>query len=61
METSTPEGTRSPVAVLLGALLALGLLRGALRIWGLVALLVVVLATVAVLTVGVLALRSFVL
>lgn len=57
METSTATATRSPFATLLAALLALGIARGALKAFGLLALAVVVLVTVAALAVGILVLR----
>ena len=48
---------RSPLALLVGALLALGLVRAAARLSGLLALLGVVIGCVAALTVGILILR----
>ena len=50
-------GERSPLTLLLGALVALGLLRVAGRFVGLLALLGVVLACVGAFAVGILALR----
>ncbi|RIX28260.1 hypothetical protein [Amnibacterium setariae] len=57
MSTDTEATTRSPLVVLLTGLLALGVARAAGRLIGLVALLGVVVATVAALAIGIVVLR----
>ena len=57
MDVRAEAGERSPLTVLLGALVAFGLLRAAGRFIGLIALLGVVLACVGALTVGIVILR----
>jgi hypothetical protein len=61
METRTESVERSPLAVLAGALVTLGLVRVAARLYGLMALLGIVIGCVLVLTLGVLVLRLAVL
>jgi hypothetical protein len=61
METRTESVERSPLAVLGGALVTLGLVRVAARLYGLMALLGIVIGCVLVLTLGVLVLRLAVL
>ena len=61
METRTESAERSPLAVLAGALVTLGLVRVAARLYGLLALLGVVIGCVLALTVGILLLRIAVL
>jgi hypothetical protein len=57
VSTDTEATTRSPLVVLLTGLLALGVARAAGRLIGLVALLGVVVATVAALAIGIVVLR----
>lgn len=57
METRAETVERSPLAVLVGAVLALGLVRVAFRLSGFVVLLGVVTACVAALTIGILVLK----
>jgi hypothetical protein len=57
MGTRTGTTDRSPVALLAGALVTLGLVRVVARLYGLLALLGIVIGCVAALTVGVLILR----
>ena len=52
---------RSPVAALLAALVALGLIRAGARVAGLAALLVVVIATVGAMVIGIVVLRLMLL
>ena len=61
MSTSPEVGQRTPLALFLGGLVALGLLRVAGRIAGLAALLVVVIATVGALVIGIVVLRLMLL
>lgn len=57
MDTQVETAARSPLAVAVAALLALGVARVAARFFGLFALLVVVMACVVALTTGILILR----
>lgn len=57
VSTDTEASTRSPLVVLLTGLLALAAARAAGRLVGLVALLGVVVATVAALAIGIVVLR----
>jgi hypothetical protein len=57
MDVRAEAGERSPLTLLVGALVALGLLRVAGRFIGLIALLGVVLACVGAFAVGILLLR----
>lgn len=61
METRVESGERSPLTVLVGALVALGLVRVAGRFIGLLALLGVVIGCVAAFAIGILVLRVLVL
>lgn len=61
MSTRTEAVDRSPLVVLLAALLAVGLAKAGARVVGLLALLGVVAACVGALTIGVLVLRLAVL
>jgi hypothetical protein len=57
MDVRTVVGERSPLTVLVGVLVALGLTRAAGRLLGLLALLGVVLSCVAAFAIGILVLR----
>ena len=61
METRSETVDRSPLALLAGALVTIGLVRVAARLYGLIALLGIVIACVAMLTIGILILRIAVL
>jgi hypothetical protein len=57
MDVRAESGERTPLTLLLGSLVALGLGRAAVRVVGLLALLGVVLGCVAAFAVGILVLR----
>jgi hypothetical protein len=57
MDARTELGERTQLTGILGALLALGLVRAAARIYGLVALLIVVIACVGAFAIGIVVLR----
>jgi hypothetical protein len=57
MDTQAPVAERSPLAFVVTLLVGLGLARAAARFAGLVALLGVVLATIAALGIGIVVLR----
>jgi hypothetical protein len=61
MSTDSQLGQRTPVALFLGALVALGLIRAGARVAGLAALLVVVIATVGAMVIGIVVLRLLLL
>jgi hypothetical protein len=61
METRRETAERSPLALLAGVLVTLGLVRVAARLYGLLALLGIVIGCVLALTVGILILRIAVL
>jgi hypothetical protein len=61
MEPRADTGERSPLLVLVGALGVLGLVRAAGRIYGLLALLGIVIGTVAAFAILILVLRLLVL
>jgi hypothetical protein len=61
MAARTETAERSPLALLAGALLTLGLLRVAARLYGLLALLGIVIGCVAAFAIGILVLRIAVL
>ena len=61
METRVETGERSPLTVILGVVVALGLVRVAGRLFGLLALLGVVIGCVAAFAIGIVVLRLLVL
>ena len=61
METRTETVERSPLTTVVGALVALGLIRAAGRLYGFLALLGIVIGCVAALTVGILLLKVLLL
>ena len=61
MSTEFESAQRSPLTLLIGVLMALGLVRAGARVAGLAALLVVVIATVGAMVIGIVVLRLMLL
>ena len=57
MDADTEVAERSPLAPVLALLLSIGLVRAAARIYGLVALLIIVIACVGAFAIGIVVLR----